>query len=261
MFNIIIPVLLYPINHVQTLDTKKNMQTGKVTICACASRTFIDKEKIAAIAATMRENGHDVTIEADICRKVMDNSPDMPNIAEGIIMACHPRAVRSLLAWREMEPKQLIDIRNTDCDRIFSSFTPPYPKAKDDSEKAGFLQQIRSFPIESGTDAWYPVIDKTRCTECGKCHDFCLFGVYAIENKQVKVVQPQNCKNNCPACARMCPSKAIIFPKYEKSPINGGTEEEETFHPEEMDAMYRERLRMRLQERRAGVSLFKKDEE
>ena len=55
----------------------------------------------------------------------------------------------------------------------------------------------------------------------------------------------------------MCPSKAIIFPKYEKSPVNGGLDEEEHFAPEEMDAMYRERLKMRLAQRKAGVSLLK----
>jgi hypothetical protein len=59
----------------------------------------------------------------------------------------------------------------------------------------------------------------------------------------------------------MCPNKAIIFPKYGKSPINGGTEEEETFDPQDMDKMYRERLRMRLQERRVGVSLLKRNPE
>jgi hypothetical protein len=57
----------------------------------------------------------------------------------------------------------------------------------------------------------------------------------------------------------MCPSQAIIFPKYEKSPINGGTAQEETFSPEEMDRMYHERLRMRLQQRRASIPLINKE--
>ena len=32
---------------------------------------------------------------------------------------------------------------------------------------------------------------------------------------------PANCKTNCPACARICPQVAIIFPKHKTSPING----------------------------------------
>ena len=35
------------------------------------------------------------------------------------------------------------------------------------------------------------------------------------------MANPQSCKNNCPACARICPEAAIIFPKVGESPING----------------------------------------
>jgi ferredoxin len=82
--------------------------------------------------------------------------------------------------------------------------------------------------------------------------------VYDIEAGEITVKQPQNCKNNCPACARICPAKAVIFPKYEKSPINGGLEDEE---PMTVDtkAVYADALRMRLQQRRAGIPLKKDD--
>ena len=102
-------------------------------------------------------------------------------------------------------------------------------------------------------------LDKERCTDCGKCHDFCLFGVYTIEDGVVTVKQPQNCKNNCPACARMCPNKAIIFPKYEKSPINGGLKDEELAVSIDAKTVYADTLRARLAQRRAGVSFLKKD--
>lgn len=225
------------------------MQNRKVTICACVSRSFIDKDKVAGIAARMKREGYDVRLEADLCRKAMTAPAEMEEIAGGSIMACSPRAVRSHLDWLGLGCKEATDIREYD-----------YKEETDNrAETVAFKEQIEAFPPEHGVDAWYPVIDKARCTECGKCHDFCLFGVYTIENKKVRVTRPQNCKNNCPACARMCPGKAIIFPKYGKSPINGGTAIEETFNPEDMDKMYRERLRMRLQQRRAGVSLLKQD--
>jgi len=227
----------------------------KVTACTCVSRSLIDKEKVATLAAVLNENGYDVSVEADLCKKIMNKSSDMEDIASGIIIACHPRAIRSHLHWLGLEAKSVFDIRNNDVDEILMQIQ--IPKAKELHGEGIYLEQINRFPIENGVDAWYPVLDKERCIECGKCHDFCLFGVYAIEGKRVTVVRPENCKNNCPACARMCPSRAIIFPKYEKSPINGGLAEEELFNPQEMDELYKERLRHRLQQRRAGVSLIK----
>lgn len=233
------------------------MPDKKVTICACISRSFIDKEKVAFIAAAMKGRDYNVTIEADLCRKVMQVSPEIQDIAGGIILACYPRAIRSHLDRLGLQADQIVDIRTSNSETVLSQFGITLSETDKNPEKEQFQKIIERFPVEEGTDAWYPVLDKEKCTECGKCHDFCLFGVYSIENKRVKVSQPQNCKNNCPACARMCPSKAIIFPKYEKSPINGGTEEEEIFNPEEMDKMYHERLRLRLQQRKNSVSLLK----
>jgi NAD-dependent dihydropyrimidine dehydrogenase PreA subunit len=237
------------------------MQNTRITICACASRAWMDKDKVAEVAAALSNEGYQVAIIADLCRKVAEASTELPEIANGIVLACHQRAVRSLMDRAGLEAKREEDVRSNSRDEVLSSFGVSYSEARDSAAKERFRQEIEVFAVESGTDAWYPVLDKKRCVECGKCHDFCLFGVYSIENKQVKVTQPQNCKNNCPACARMCPNKAIIFPKYEKSPINGGIAEEETFNPDEMDKMYRERLQMRLRQRRASVSLFKKEGE
>jgi len=62
---------------------------------------------------------------------------------------------------------------------------------------------------------WYPVVDYDACQRCGQCADFCLFGVYVLgEDRSVRVAQPDNCKTGCPACARVCPKGAILFPDY-----------------------------------------------
>ncbi|MFB3894520.1 MAG: hypothetical protein ACE15C_21165 [Phycisphaerae bacterium] len=68
---------------------------------------------------------------------------------------------------------------------------------------------------------WFPVIDRSRCTDCRQCHGFCLFGVYEVREGRVVVAHPDKCKAHCPACARVCPAAAIIFPKYPLAPING----------------------------------------
>jgi NAD-dependent dihydropyrimidine dehydrogenase PreA subunit len=69
---------------------------------------------------------------------------------------------------------------------------------------------------------WYPVIDYSRCTNCMECIDFCLFGVYGIDQREtILVEQPDNCRKGCPACSRVCPEHAIIFPQH-KTPVIAG---------------------------------------
>ena len=69
---------------------------------------------------------------------------------------------------------------------------------------------------------WYPVIDYSRCTNCLECLDFCLFGVYGVDALERILVENQDqCKKGCPACSRVCPQQAIIFPEYKSAAIAG----------------------------------------
>jgi len=75
---------------------------------------------------------------------------------------------------------------------------------------------------ETLTPRWYPVIDVAQCTACLECVNYCLFGVYSIGGDSRPFVdQPDSCRDGCPACARVCPSKAIMFPLYEDRTIAG----------------------------------------
>jgi len=69
---------------------------------------------------------------------------------------------------------------------------------------------------------WYPVIDYSRCTNCLECLDFCLFGVYGVDSLDRILVENQDsCKKGCPACSRVCPEQAIMFPEYKSAAIAG----------------------------------------
>ncbi len=79
-------------------------------------------------------------------------------------------------------------------------------------------------PTETVKRRWYPVIDYSRCTNCMECIDFCLFGVYGIDQLDTILVEEQeSCKKGCPACSRVCPENAIIFPGH-KTPAIAGAE-------------------------------------
>jgi Pyruvate/2-oxoacid:ferredoxin oxidoreductase delta subunit len=95
----------------------------------------------------------------------------------------------------------------------------------DPAPVAEFADQIRSeLALEQpGTwKPWFPVIDFARCTNCMQCLSFCLFDVYGVSTTGgIEVRNQDNCKTECPACSRVCPEVAIMFPKYRHGPING----------------------------------------
>ena len=86
-----------------------------------------------------------------------------------------------------------------------------------------------------GWKPWFPVIDYGRCTNCMQCLSFCLFDVYGVSDKnQIQVQHQNNCKTDCPACSRVCPEVAILFPKYKSGPINGDEIDPEDLRREAM---------------------------
>lgn len=237
------------------------MSQQNIVICACASRSFISKVQVAELVATLQQAGYNVTIEADLCETAETDPARMRELVTGnIIMGCYTRALRALADRADCSATKNINIRGRKVEQILKDLNLDDAMNHDEEWQArrdNALAEINAFTVKVATDAWYPVLDYEKCVDCGKCHDFCLFGVYSIEDGKVKVAQPQNCKNNCPACSRVCPAEAVIFPKYERSPINGGSASEEGVIMLDMDTMYADALRARLEQRRASVMLFK----
>ena len=108
-------------------------------------------------------------------------------------------------------------------------------------DPAGLVGKVESRRAEASAAShgswkpWFPVIDYDRCTNCMQCLSFCLFGVYGVDAEQK--IQAQNhdqCKTNCPACSRVCPEAAIMFPKYKSGPINGDVVSDSDLNREKM---------------------------
>jgi NAD-dependent dihydropyrimidine dehydrogenase PreA subunit len=91
---------------------------------------------------------------------------------------------------------------------------------------------------ETTRERWYPVVDHDRCGNCMECLNFCLFGVYSLnEDGKVAVEQPDSCRDGCPACARVCPAGAIMFPQHDSPAIAGGSTGMETAAPIDVNAL------------------------
>ena len=79
----------------------------------------------------------------------------------------------------------------------------------------GDVSTVTRFDNNAGR-RWYPVLDDATCVGCRQCYDFCLFGVYTLNDAKRPVpTSPDNCKPGCVACARICPVGAIMFPHHQ----------------------------------------------
>ena len=103
------------------------------------------------------------------------------------------------------------------------------------AEAVESLRAETQVPRPGDWKPWFPVIDYNRCTNCMQCLSFCLFGVYGVDAEQkIQVQNNEQCKTNCPACSRVCPEAAIMFPKYKAGPINGDEVSEADLNREKM---------------------------
>ena len=106
------------------------------------------------------------------------------------------------------------------------------------ADVVGLVDQLRveqNAPQPRAWKPWFPVIDYNRCTNCMQCLSFCLFDVYGVSGEsKIQVQNQSNCKTDCPACSRVCPEVAILFPKYKAGPINGDEIDAEDLRREAM---------------------------
>lgn len=216
-----------------------------ILFCACAYSDVIPTAiKSEALAAA---GDADVRVVADLCGCAAGRDSVLAECAAAdtlTIVACHPRAVRALFAWAGVPLDEtrvrFVNLRDT-------AAAQGEPAAPADSASA----ELPAVDRAADWIPWFPVIDAARCSGCRQCLEFCLFGVYETgEGDAVVVTHPDRCKTNCPACARLCPNAAIIFPKYTEPPINGAEITDEAAVRAASRALAEGDLRAVLEERR-----------
>ena len=193
-----------------------------ILFCNCGGG-IIASEKSEQIKSVIRKLDADQYQLDDFCGIVINRQDFIreidQNYSRKIILACYPRAIKNLLAQNNLELSglEVLNFRELSLVEIESKLRNEF------SIQEGNPNEQR---IESGLDvpAWYPVIDQPLCIDCGKCFKFCLFGVYTFRDKNLQVVNPLACKNNCPACGRNCPTNAIIFPRLKENGVLAGAE-------------------------------------
>jgi Pyruvate/2-oxoacid:ferredoxin oxidoreductase delta subunit len=208
------------------IEGSESFKAKHIILCNCRGER-IHQDLIGRVDEHLKKMAVRVTRLSDLCGLVIQNNEQVSGLfvagTEYLVIGCYHRTI-SLLLDKIKRPSDkpfscklinLIDLSYEEVLDIINGFS---------GEVKGDPQY---FEITQGTgwQSWYPVIDYSRCNACGQCADFCLFGVYEKTGEGITVLNPQRCKTNCPACARICPSTAIIFPKYKNGGVIGGSDE------------------------------------
>lgn len=201
-----------------------------ILYCHCARAQATPAPVREAALRALVESGRPFEAVADLCGLAAEHSPKLSAAGVRAVIACHPRTVRCLFAAAGApalpEGTRWINLREETPEGAAAavrelSDLPAAPVP------ARSLEEVRATleteAARDGWNPWFPVLDASRCTNCLQCLNFCLFGVYAVDDAgSVEVRSPRQCKPDCPACARVCPEGAILFPKHPAGVIHGG---------------------------------------
>ncbi len=204
----------------------------RVVLCGCDHYDIIPRASREQILAGLRQSGVTLEVVPDLCGLAANRDLRLKTWADGApltIVACFARAVRWLFHAAGVPlngQARLFNMRTQAPEEIIRGLMKDNGllMIEEKSAPSAGAANHQSSIIDHQSDwvPWFPVIDYDRCHNCRRCLDFCLFGVYALSDEgRVEVRKPAGCKTNCPACARMCPHQAIIFPKYADAHING----------------------------------------
>ena len=206
-------------------------QTTNIMLCTCESFHAAGAGAVAAVRSALGDLPVEVTEVGDLCGLAARRDGRLARLAgapRSVVIACYPRAVRWLFAAAgsplDDQRTQLLNMRTEGADEIVRLLTsrgrPGDGQAA--SPAAAADPPPAAVDIAPDWEPWFPVVDYGRCVNCGQCMSFCLFGVYEADaDNRVVVARADNCKTHCPACARVCPEAAIMFPKHADAPING----------------------------------------
>ena len=210
-------------------------ELNRILYCRCAYSDAVPRQVKDQVLKGLVEAGAQFDAVADLCALAARADGKLKEIAgspRATIVACHERAVRGLFAGAGAplgDGARILNMRTRTAGDILQALLPDRgPTVRADAEERfhALRKSMRAEADAAGWIPWFPVIDRDRCDDCKQCAGFCLFGVYTLSAEgKVQVRNPANCKTYCPACARVCPQGAILFPKHPTGPVNGGPPE------------------------------------
>ena len=213
----------------------------QILYCHCANARVVPQATQEAVLRELCNSGVPFEAVADLCELSARRDPALKRLAGSgtlTIAACYPRAVKGLFEaagaplaagndeGEETGGVQILNLRTEEAGTVCAAIRAKAGEGRASCNTVRFENLLEALEAAAakpeGWQPWFPVIDYARCTHCMQCLSFCLFGVYGVDSEsRIEAVHPELCKTNCPACSRVCPEAAIIFPKHKAGPING----------------------------------------
>ncbi len=193
-----------------------------VLFCRCKAQV-ISSESMNEILNGLKNFDIDLFELQDLCALSINEKDVLNTIGkefhQKIIVACYPRAIKNMFRQSGIDfgNFEVLNFKELSAGKILSKLESDF---KIEKGEARYQVQITGLEVP----AWFPVIDESLCSNCGKCARFCLFGVYSYDKKRLNVIDPLACKNGCPACGRTCPTSAIMFPRLVENTVLAGDE-------------------------------------
>lgn len=206
-----------------------------ILYCRCSYADALPRSVKDDVLRGLVARGVNFRAVPDLCALASAKDPQLAEMfsgGRGAIIACHGRAVRWLLEYAGLagaDGIRLLNMRSESAPEILRNLAD-FPASNPPADAEGEFQSLRKSLAQQANASswipWFPVLDRENCNGCRQCVAFCLFGVYGVSPQgRVEVTNPANCKTHCPACARVCPQGAVLFPKHGTGPINGGPAE------------------------------------
>lgn len=223
-------------NVTETPETSSaQKEDTSIVFCHCAYTKILPQKVKDGVLAGLKQNNVQFEEVEDLCRMSAEKDPRLKELADKKslkIAACYPRAVKWLFHAAENpldeEKHEVLNMREDSAEAVCEAIV---------GEPISLPEETPEVVAEKSQPwkPWFPVIDFDRCTNCMQCLSFCLFDVYGVsEDKKIQVQNPTKCKTDCPACSRVCPEAAILFPKYRAAPINGAPVDQADLEREKM---------------------------
>jgi len=223
-----------------------------ILYCHCAYADVIPATVKTAVRRALGRAAERTVAVSDLCRLAAQRDARLAawsGESDLTVVACYPRAVRVLFeqAGAPLPPGVMVLNMREDTPDVIAEQLGLQADAAEG-------EPLPVPPAAGEWVPWFPAIEAARCRNCRQCLEFCVFGVYELDGDgNVRVADPAKCKNQCPACARMCPEGAIVFAKCTDPRLAGaeGAQGSTAEDPgEDLDAL--------IARRRARAAAFRK---